>query len=510
MSSYLEPTSLSALLPFFSSVPEGGENLDTNQFWSNLVKEQNLTLDTSSVTHVARAKGIKSARMLQKKAAGMLLALQTLTRSLEEINATFEERTDCMALEHGLDSLPDEILSRILGEVTSDFTHALALSYVCSRFRQVILDSPRIWANFRLNTGMNLRKIKTFVDRSRICPLKIDVGPRCHHWNRRVKCLLSLKDQLEDIEFRCLSAYEGEHILRHYPAIRMPGLRKLTISSTFGHYLSHHFYVSWSLPNLKYLGFTNFIPKPVFRQNLSYCYMEFKDFFGPEELKLFLHSLTSLKTLEIELNRVFASDSHSDDEWESDDDDDSVQGGLNSRVSSIASFSFSIIGRTSKTYARRVLEAICPYVTEMSFSIVYPECYDHHDYAETSFRRACHLKPMRHFSMLKKLHLRLSGPDTDHSFYLREILPHVPRLENLRIEAPGHTLMPVCDHTTPELRALHFSNCDKMHIDFLTAVRDEFLCGNVVIGKVEVVGCRLIDEETLRDAFPNSEVVWRP
>ncbi|KAH8106435.1 hypothetical protein DFH11DRAFT_1882600 [Phellopilus nigrolimitatus] len=129
MSLSLEWSSLSALRPFFSAVPKGGGNLDTDQFWAMLVKEQNLTLDTSSVMHVVRAKGIKNARMLQEKAAGMLLTLQTLARSLDEINATFKERTDCMALRKGLDSLPDEILSHILGSVTSMFTEALGLSH---------------------------------------------------------------------------------------------------------------------------------------------------------------------------------------------------------------------------------------------------------------------------------------------------------------------------------------------------------------------------------------------
>ncbi|KAH8104212.1 hypothetical protein DFH11DRAFT_195062 [Phellopilus nigrolimitatus] len=438
----------------------------------------------------------------------MLLTLQILARSLEEMNAKFKERTDCMARRQGLDSLPDEILSHILGSVTSDFNQALALSYVCTRFRKVMLDFPHIWANCRLNTSMSLRKIKTFVDRSRNCPLKIDIGPLCYHWNRHVKYLFSLKDRLEDVEFQRLSAHEGEPILRHYPAIRMPGLRKLTIRNGFGHHL---FYVSWCLPSLKYLGFTDFIPEPVFRQNLSYCHMKFTVRFQPEELDHFLQSLTSLKTLEIELVGINdIVDSDSDDEDDDDDDDDgSIQEDLSSRISSI---SFSVVGKTSVPFARRVLRTIRLNVTEMLFTIVYPKCCDHDNYYKIHCRREDLLKSMRHFPMIKKLHLHFSGPDADYDLGFGQVLRHAPQsLENLRIEAPGHTFfMPVCNHTTPELRTLHFSNCDRIDLVNLAEVRDNFDYDDVVIGKVEVAGCRLIEEEKLRDTFPDSEVVWKP
>ncbi|KAH8111952.1 hypothetical protein DFH11DRAFT_1729070 [Phellopilus nigrolimitatus] len=173
MPSSLERSSLSALLPFFSSVPEGNKNLNTDEFWGNLIEEHNSNLNTSSVTQVAKARGFKSARMIQKNATGMLLTLQALARSLEEINASFKERTDRMALRHGLDSLPDEVLLHIFGDATSVFTEALELSHVCSRFRQVTLGSSRFGANCKLNTDMNTRHVEALVDRSRDHLLKI-------------------------------------------------------------------------------------------------------------------------------------------------------------------------------------------------------------------------------------------------------------------------------------------------------------------------------------------------
>ncbi|KAH8106428.1 hypothetical protein DFH11DRAFT_1237983 [Phellopilus nigrolimitatus] len=237
MSSSLERSSLSALLPFLFAVSEGDGSLDTDQFWGTLVKEQYLSLDTSSVTQVVRAKQFRTARMLQEKAAGMLLVLQTLARSLEEINTPFKERTDRMACRQGLDSLPDEILLHILGSVTV-FTEALGLSQVCLRFRQMMLDSPHIWANCRLNTSMNPRQIGALIDRNRTYPLKISIGSidsqnRCNNWSRRVETLFSLKDRIEDLEFQYFSLDESKQIATQYPEIQMAGLRKLTIEKAF-------------------------------------------------------------------------------------------------------------------------------------------------------------------------------------------------------------------------------------------------------------------------------------
>ncbi|KAH8106422.1 hypothetical protein DFH11DRAFT_1640033 [Phellopilus nigrolimitatus] len=296
----------------------------------------------------------------------------------------------------------------------------------------------------------------------------------------------------------------------------MPSLRKLTIGSTFGPNRSHDFYVSWSLPNLKYLGFTNFIPKPVFRQNLSYCHMKFTLGFQPETLKLFLQSLTSLETLEIEFVDIDdVADGDSDSEEDDDGNNDSVQEDLSSLVSSISSFSFSVVGKTSVPFTRRVLRTIRLNITEMLFTIIYPKCYCPDDYCyEIEGRRENLLKSMRHFPMLKKLHLRFPGPDADHGFGFDfgQILILVPQsLENLQIEARGHTsYIGGWDHTAVRLHTLQFRNCDRLDLDFIGAVRERFLFYNVVIGKVEVVHCRLIEEEDLRDSFPKSEVVWIP
>ncbi|KAH8106436.1 hypothetical protein DFH11DRAFT_1640112 [Phellopilus nigrolimitatus] len=285
----------------------------------------------------------------------------------------------------------------------------------------------------------------------------------------------------------------------------MPCLRKLTINDAYMPTRSLPFYESWTLPNLKYLGFTNFIPKPVFRQNLSCCHMKFIEFFEPEELKHFLQSLTSLETLEIELVDLSVDDEDNDDE-ENDGNDNSVQEDL----SSISSFSFSVIGETSVPFTTRVLEAIHPKVTEMLFTIVHPKCDNRDDYSKIHSRRACLLEAMQHFPTLKKLHLHFSGPDDSYYIDLGEILPLMPRLETLRIEAPRHSLMPLHNYTPARRRAIRFCNRDSLYLGRRKAGCDAVVYNNVVIGRFEVVGCCLDDEEIFRGAFPNSEVVWIP
>ncbi|KAH8111988.1 hypothetical protein DFH11DRAFT_561049 [Phellopilus nigrolimitatus] len=510
MSSSLERSSLSALLPFFSSLPEGN-NVNTDEFWGNLIEEHNSNLNTSSVTEVAKARGFKSARMIQKNATGMLLTLQTLARSLEEINASFKERTDRMALRHGLDSLPDEVLLHIFGDATSVFTEALELSHVCSRFRQVILGASRLWANCRLNTDMSLRQVEALVDRSRDHLLKVDIGPKHGNWLRHVKKLFRLKDRLEELEFygvRGVRAFESDPISRLYTVNEMVNLRKLTINALGWPVDFSHFYRSWKLPNLKYLGFTNIVLEPVFRQNLSCCHIEFTGVFNPDLLTPFLRSLTSLETLEIDLVDISVENEDvenedSDDEEKNEDNNANVQEDLSSRISNIASFSFGVIGTTSIPFARRVLETIRPNVTEMSLAIVHPEC--NRD-SQIYWRGDYLLKSMRYFPIVEKLRIHLSGPN-DYDLNFSTILLRLPQsLENLRFEAPGRTLsMDGCSFTLPRLRTLHFCDCDRMDLKFIEAVGENF---NRVIENVEVVCCRPVEEENVRGAFPSSEVVW--
>ncbi|KAH8106431.1 hypothetical protein DFH11DRAFT_1238212 [Phellopilus nigrolimitatus] len=509
MSSSLERSSLFALLPFFSAVPKGDESLDTDQFWGMLVKEQNLSFDILNVIQGTRAKGIKRARMLQEKAAGMLLTLQTLTRSLEEMNASFKKRIDCVARRQGLDSLPDEILSHILGSVTSVFTEALGLSQVCSRFRQVMLDSPHIWANFRLHTLMNPRHVGTLVKRSQNCPLKICIGSqnRCNDWSRRVETLFSLKDRIEDLEFRWLSVDDSKEISRQYNEFQMANLRKLTIKAYSSE--TSDFYALWSSPNLKCLWLSDFIPAPGFQQ-ISYCHMTFTVDRPLDCLKRFLRSLSSLETLEIELDDLNSNEEERYEEENGVYDADDNYDYDSPWISNITSFSFSIIGKTLIPDARCILETIRLNVTEISLSIVYPKYYPN-NCSKIYWRQLYFLQLIRHFPMLEKLQLHFSGPDPDYDLEFDEILFRVPRtLQNLRIEAPGHILsMSGCGHTPLRLRTLQFRNCDRMDLEFLETVRHDFLLNDVVIGKVEVVGCRLVEEEKLQDAFPNSKVVWK-
>ncbi|KAH8104190.1 hypothetical protein DFH11DRAFT_1651188, partial [Phellopilus nigrolimitatus] len=482
-----------------------------DHIWKELVEKQNSILD--SLTDVYDTSAIGNIQRTLGHSKNMLRVLQALTHSLEERTMSFERRMARAGIKNGIGILPFDIISKILANSRPTFKEAVGLSHVNSQFRQAMLSSPVIWSSYGLHTYMSSEQIASLASRigARSLTARISSERGIEEWEKRVDLILSLNMRLKKLEIEDLDNSSASFLQTNHSKLHMPVLEDLAISY---HGFSHlvHFYASWSLESVTRLEVTDFIPMPIFGRHLSYCHLKFTRTFTVESLADFITGLPSLKTLKIELVDI---DGSSDDEDEDEDMDVDDEGDAGLGISSITCYSFSVIGQTSISFARRVLIAIHPpNVAEMSFSIVYPSREDFEDDQDAWWRRNSLLTPVRQFSKLKILNLHFSGPDSKYSLVFSTILLRMPHgLESIRLEAPGHRLDmywldDADDYETPRLHTLRFSNCDGMQCSFLEEVRKDLLEDSVQIEKLEVIGCPFVKEEKLRAAFPTTELVW--
>ncbi|KAH8104193.1 hypothetical protein DFH11DRAFT_194269 [Phellopilus nigrolimitatus] len=296
-----------------------------------------------------------------------------------------------------------------------------------------------------LHTGMSSEQIRSLAYRGGALPLNASISPRVgvEDWVRRVDLILSLSMLFNQLAIEDVDCDAGLLIRSRRPALQMPNLEDLSISSRcFPCFV--HFYSSWSFENLKRLRITDFIPMPVFGKNLSYCHFRFTHRSIVEHLLHFIGSI-SLEKLTIELVGIS----------QEDDGDDVIVGYKGLDISSITSYSFHSIGQTSHTFAGRVLLTILPpNVTEMSLSIVYPSCPEDEAEGNAFEQRKYLLSPLQKFSKLKILDLHFSGPDSGYTVPFSFILKHAPSgLETVRLEAPGHDLTFYWIHSRSPKRA---------------------------------------------------------
>ncbi|KAH8106441.1 hypothetical protein DFH11DRAFT_1640135 [Phellopilus nigrolimitatus] len=385
--------------------------------------------------------------------------LRVLTRSLEENTIAFEQRMARARIKHGINILPFDIVSKILASNRPTLKEAVELSHVSSHFRQAILSTPLIWANYALHPRMSSEQIVSLANRSgtRSLAARILPGLEIEDWDKRVEHILSFSTRLQTLVIENIDDNSALSLQVHYSNLRMPIIDSLSIDcSRFAFCV--HFYASWSLQNVKRL-------EPVFGQHLSSCHIKFTQMFDVECL---LH-------LKIELVDISEADI-----------DGVIEEHAGVDISSITSFSFHVVGKTSIMFARRVLCTIFPpnaieIFCEMEVDI-WPQT-----------NQSLLLFPVQKFTMLKTLNLQFSGPGYVYMLPLSTILHFVPSgLENVRLEAPHHIL-------------------DLLHLGFLEDLQRNLLRKGVQLERLEIVGCRpLVEEKDIRGNFPSLEIVWAP
>ncbi|KAH8104206.1 hypothetical protein DFH11DRAFT_194734 [Phellopilus nigrolimitatus] len=354
--STVEGKSFSDLLAFLSATPVGDGSIYPSQIWRKLAEVQDSDLDSLGDGYDRLT--VESMKSTHRRPRNMLRVLRALTRSLEECNVDLEHRMDRAGIKHGIGILPYNIISNILVSTRPTLMEAVKMAHISSQFRQAMLSSPRIWASYGLHTRMSSEQIVFLANRSGTLSLSACISSRhtITDWYQCVYRILSLRTRLKKLVIEDICELSCTRDGR----LDMPILEDLSIrcrsNSNFA-----HVYASWSHKNAKRLKVTNFIPKPVFGQYLSYCHIKFTRMFDVECLLRFIGSL-SLKDLKIELVDISEA---------------GYDGGIEEHagvdISSITSYSFHVIGKISIMFARRVLRTIFPPNTvEMSFFVVYP------------------------------------------------------------------------------------------------------------------------------------------
>lgn len=121
-------------------------------------------------------KVLEGTRAVLRRTQIMLKTLSGLRKSLFIQRDTIDCTLTRVAMRHGLDKLPDEILAIVLSLVDDDFEKVVGLSSVCKRFRAVMLATPRIWANCVVSSDLDPGYVKTIIGRSRTLPLRCEVS----------------------------------------------------------------------------------------------------------------------------------------------------------------------------------------------------------------------------------------------------------------------------------------------------------------------------------------------
>ncbi|THH10123.1 hypothetical protein EW145_g1546 [Phellinidium pouzarii] len=341
---------------------------------------------------------------------------------------------------------------------------------------------------------MNDQRLTAILKRSGNLPLRVRVSTDSEYRDKLVsksernnfEKILSQSRGITELEFPSMNVALAQQIINLYPSIQLPSLHKLSVE-----YCRHdpllHSYDSRILPNLKQLKVTNFVPRPILATNMTCCSLKYTSHFDILSLADFLGVASSLKDLTLELGHITSTAMSSPA--------DRYPLVTNTNVLSL---NLNVL-RHCSPLAPWVKDCIrLLNVIDMSMKI--------------SNRAA--LPFLFDVPMLKNL--RVKAIDDGGYLSFGSILRYAPQnMTSLSLRAPNDTFGLDWGENEqrsvlPRLRTLHFIECDSMDHDFLKEVRAKFLKDGVEIEKVEVIKCREILRQTLRDIFPNSEVLDAP
>ncbi|KAL5507698.1 hypothetical protein ACEPAH_5316 [Sanghuangporus vaninii] len=92
----------------------------------------------------------RDPREYDKKYEGMVSLFRALTASLMHEIASLKNHLDSAVRYCGLSKLPNELLFIVMDYVVSEFRDIFTLTCVCSRFRSLVISSPKLWASCKL------------------------------------------------------------------------------------------------------------------------------------------------------------------------------------------------------------------------------------------------------------------------------------------------------------------------------------------------------------------------
>ncbi|KAL5487499.1 UBI4_2 [Sanghuangporus weigelae] len=180
----------------------------------------------------------------------------------------------------GIHKLPDELLLKIMEQMVSSYDDAVNLALVCSRFKSIAA-SPTVWAGCELSMDLSEEQISTIVHRSRGFPLRARVSFKGEGWLR-----------LETEKLRS----DAEELLRH--SAHFWDVHIDPPQNFYDHW--RNFHMEFPMPRLVRLS-TVFVPLPMMTNTITDCHLEIRN--GTDTYSGLLDFLASVPLL-LSLNIV--------------------------------------------------------------------------------------------------------------------------------------------------------------------------------------------------------------
>lgn len=216
-----------------------------------------------------------------------------------------------------VESLPNEIIHHIVKDAFVDYPSPIAASlirysHICSKFRDVILESPSLWSSITLYPSMHTSLIQTIIRRSSTLGLNVDIDithdlyreqpvrdtyglsglstmfKQNHRWRN---LLLTLNDD-----------ESAKIILKHFPRANFTSVRSLEVADYSG--LETDLFEKWLFPRLEELFWDSqtFPPLGMATQMLHHCILSLGQSASHLiSIATFLNAASGLRTLELEL-----------------------------------------------------------------------------------------------------------------------------------------------------------------------------------------------------------------
>lgn len=201
--------------------------------------------------------------------------------------------------------IPDELLLQIF-YFFLDAPALSTLAAVCTRFRYLLLQAPRAWANCHISTRDNLRNVKALLQRSGSLPLtiKIFIGEEYQFFQSFTDALDELSkylDRWEDVTVRDKGGGLIHPILMREVELR--ALRRLSLVSVDGG--DAGLFERWSMPCLEHLYcLGTSLSKPLRAPRLRSCTLTLNGEYRGHDVQRLLSSLVDLEILQFKFLHI--------------------------------------------------------------------------------------------------------------------------------------------------------------------------------------------------------------
>ncbi|TDL30176.1 hypothetical protein BD410DRAFT_55171 [Rickenella mellea] len=357
-------------------------------------------------------------------------------------------------LQHGIQSLPDELLRQIFeagfhtyGCKNSFESYPVNMSTVNRRFHAIALGTPRIWT--RLSNDLTVGQLECRAERSKAATLTICINlasPKEHcpcTVAEFLKVTTPLSSRWQHFEFVVGIPHKAKHSFGYayrafleYSTLEIPSL---TIFSWQKHHYgsldSDTFFKDWDMPNLTHFEGSNAFHPKLIGHHLTSATLRFDSELGNswdlEDALAELASSTRLRHLEFEFYEY---------EFESNPDS-RIRTTL---LPNLASFKIGVSGATNEPFVTQLLSSLeMPTLTSVSVSLaIRGETIDEflHEIVYCT----------RSYPMLQRISLDFTGVPNQIVGNVIEILwEMLPSLQEITLQGPGLCLISEHHFTTP-------------------------------------------------------------